>query len=187
MRGSSIAPHPHPHPQTGIGVTAIEPQWLPKVAAPLCIFSAPLPDPPPFYAARCDEVQAWRDVSFGRHNWPLPRTASRHPDATERCAAFGAALLEGRVLPSLAGLRALLALPPAMLARPDARVHRRAGELLAALQAARVDSRATLAAKWRQSPLWLQPELAQWLQKAAAPALLQIWPELLAEAGAAQK
>ena len=33
----------------------------------------------------------------------LPRCARPHPDATERCAVFAAALLEGKVLPSFAG------------------------------------------------------------------------------------
>lgn len=166
------------------GLTAIEPQWLPAVAPALCTFSAPLPDPPPFYQPAADAVMAWRDVTFGRHDWALPRAPARHPDATERCAVFGAALLEGRVLPSLAGLKHALALPPSMLARSDTRVHKRADELLAALRAAQVDSRASLAAKWRASPRWLHHELAQWLQKGAAPALLQLWPQLVAEAGA---
>lgn len=135
------------------GLTGIEPQWLPDVAAPLCTFSQPLPDPPPFYKAATDQVgcrprepgtmraccwrclacpatttatmhQApqhlcahgapftpcrapqvlcWRDVTFSRHDWQLPRCTARHPDPNERCAVFGAALLEGKVLPSFAG------------------------------------------------------------------------------------
>jgi ATP-dependent RNA helicase DHX37/DHR1 len=48
-------------------------------------------------------VLCWRDATFGRHDWPLPRSAAPHPDAAERCAVFGAALLDGRVLPSFAG------------------------------------------------------------------------------------
>jgi ATP-dependent RNA helicase DHX37/DHR1 len=48
-------------------------------------------------------VLCWHDVTFGRHSWPLPRAARRHPDPAERCAVFGAALLEGKVLPSFAG------------------------------------------------------------------------------------
>lgn len=184
----------------------------------------------------------WRDVTFGRHDWQLPRCALPHPDPAERCAVFGAALLEGRVLPSFAGgwvggwvcskmeserqafqlasevktsapclfgcrsciqpmtsammpmpppprthdaeLRQGLAVPPAMLLRPDLRVHKRAGELLAALQAARVDSRASLAAKWAASPGFLRHELTQCMQKGCAGALLQAWEALQAEAAA---
>lgn len=76
----------------------------------------------------------------------------------------------------------MLAVPPSMLARPDTRVHKRAGELLAALKAARVDSRAALAAKWQASPRWLQPEMGQWLQKGGDAALMKLWPDVLKEA-----
>lgn len=38
------------------GVTAIEPQWLPDVAAPLCTFSQPLAEPAPFYKPAADKV-----------------------------------------------------------------------------------------------------------------------------------
>ena len=85
-----------------------------------------------------------------------------------------------------AGLRAGLAVPPSMLLRPDMRVHKRASDLLAALTAARVDSRATLAAKWVQSPGFLRHELSQCMQKGCAGALLQAWEALRAEAQAAQ-
>jgi ATP-dependent RNA helicase DHX37/DHR1 len=39
------------------GLTAVEPRWLAEVAAPLCAFSPPLADPPPFYAPARDEVR----------------------------------------------------------------------------------------------------------------------------------
>lgn len=236
------------------------------MAAPLCTFSEPLAEPPPFYklatdqvgwrasrvacggqarhtgacAGRADvptrprtrlpvptlppaQVLCWRDVTFSRHDWQLPRCAMPHPDPTERCAVFGAALLEGKVLPSFAGregaqgvrgtgaasgrlcwatrnysrasssaslllsltgLRAGLAVPPSMLLRPEMRVHKRASDLLAALGAACVDSRAALAAKWAQAPGFLRHELAQCMQKGFAGVLLQAWEALQAEAAA---
>ena len=39
------------------GLTSIEPQWLAEVSAPLCTFSEPLADPPPFYRAASDQVR----------------------------------------------------------------------------------------------------------------------------------
>ena len=62
---------------------------------PPCSLGAP--------AAPLLQVLCWRDATFGRHSWQLPRCARPHPDATERCAVFAAALLEGKVLPSFAG------------------------------------------------------------------------------------
>lgn len=73
-----------------------------------------------------------------------------------------------------------------MLLRPELRVHKRAGELLAALGSApRVDSRSSLAARWAASPGFLRHELAQCMQKGCAAALLQAWERLRAEAAAA--
>ena len=85
------------------GITEIAPHWLVEAAAPLCSVSAPLDEPPPQYVAKADAVLAWHDVSFGRHQWELPRTRRRHPDAAIRARAFAAALLDGGVLPSMSG------------------------------------------------------------------------------------
>jgi hypothetical protein len=64
------------------------------------------------------------------------------------------------------------------------RVHKRVSELLAALGAARVDSCASLAAKWAQASGFLRHELAQCMQKGCSGALLQAWEALQAEAAA---
>jgi ATP-dependent RNA helicase DHX37/DHR1 len=98
---------------------------------------------------------------------------------------FAAALLDGKVLPSFAQLKAGLAVPPSMLLRPELRVHKRAAELLAALSAAQVDSRAGLAAKWAAAPGFLRHELSQCMQKGGGGALLAAWDVLRAEAAAA--
>jgi hypothetical protein len=71
-----------------------------------------------------------------------------------------------------------------MLLRPELRVHRRAADLLAALAAAQVDSRAALAARWAASPGLLRPELAACMQKGLGGALLAAWDALRAEAAA---
>lgn len=50
------------------GVTSIEPQWLPDVAAPLCTFSQPLAEPPAFYKPAADKVgrlEAGRCIAYG--------------------------------------------------------------------------------------------------------------------------
>ncbi|GAB4819939.1 hypothetical protein N2152v2_006985 [Parachlorella kessleri] len=167
------------------GLTAIEPPWLPEVAAPLCEFSEPLEDPPPAYRPGSDQVVCWRQVTFGKHGWQLPPSSGPHPDPQERCAVFAAALLEGRVLPAMQGLRKGLAIPPSMILRPDTRVHRRVADLLSALLVAGVDSRASLGRKWAENPGFLQQELLAWMQKAQAPALLGSWQQLQRECGVA--
>lgn len=82
-------------------------EWLPQSGSPLCQLSAPLAEPKPFYqAAPSDAVLAWHEARYGRHEWPLPAVAAPHPDATERAAVFAAALLEGKVVPAMAGAEA---------------------------------------------------------------------------------
>ena len=90
------------------GVTEIEAGWLAEVAQPLCSFSEPLPEPLPSYSAQADAVLSWRAVSFSSLRWELPPSRGRHPRAEERAAAFGAALLEGSVLPAMKGEHILL-------------------------------------------------------------------------------
>ena len=85
------------------GITEIAAHWLVSAAAPLCSVSAPLDEPQPQYVAKADAVMAWHEVSFGRHQWELPRTRRQHPDAATRARVFAAALLDGSVLPSMSG------------------------------------------------------------------------------------
>lgn len=164
------------------GVTAIEPRWLAAVAGPLCRFSPPLTEPPPFYSASSDAVLAWYDVTFGKHDWVLPRHAGRHPDPTERAAVFATALLDGRVLPTASELRSAMAAPPSMAARPDMRVHRRVAELIDALVRRGVDCKAALASVWQKEPRYLAAEWRSWVQKGAEGLLDDAWQRLVQEA-----
>lgn len=165
------------------GVTAVEPAWLAAAGTPLAVLSPPLADPPPHYAPGADTVLAWHDVSYGHHAWPLPRAARPAEDAGARAAAFAAALLSGRVVRGAAALGPHLVAPPATAARRELAGLPRVGELLAALQAAAVDSRAALAAAWRRDPRFLRPQLALWVAKGRAQQLAALWPRLLQEAG----
>lgn len=163
------------------GLTAVEARWLPTAATPLCSFSAPLLDPQPYYSPAADAVMCWQDVTFGAHQWPLPRHAARHPEASERCAVFAAALLEGKVLAGMAALRPAMAVPPSMAAKPEMRVHRRVADFISALEKKEVDSKAALAAAWKKDSNFLKVELGEWMQKGAAGKVQAAWPGLLVE------
>ncbi len=167
------------------GVTAVDPDWLPACRTPLAALSAPLLEPAPFYRAEADAVLTWHDVTYGRHAWPLPRTARPHPDAVARAAAFASALLSGRALPAFAALVPSLVAQPATAARRELAGLPRVGELLAALERRGVDSRASLAAAWRVDPGFLRPQLALWVHKQRQQRLAAVWPKLLQEAGVA--
>ena len=167
-----------------VGVTAIEPQWLPSVATSLCRFSEPLTDPPPRYDASSDSVLVWKHITFGKHDWQLPDAMFLHPDAQERAAIFAAALLDGRVVKEFSMLRPHLALPPSMAAKPEMRGHRRVGELIHALEARGVDSKASLVDAWSSDPLFLRRELGVWMKKDAEHLLHRAWSNLLQELSA---
>ncbi len=71
-----------------------------------------------------------------------------------------------------------------MLLRPELRGVARVGELVGAMQRARVDSCRTLAAAWAQQPALLQRELAAWLNRSQHALLLRLWPLAVQQARA---
>jgi ATP-dependent RNA helicase DHX37/DHR1 len=164
------------------GVTAVEASWLPRSAAAMCDFSEPLANPPPFYNPSVDAVMCWRDATFGRHCWPLPRTTGEHSNATERAAAFADAFLSGEVVKSASELKSMLAVQPLLATRPETRVQRRAADLIAVLVSNKVDSKRALAAKWRKDPGFLKREMLSWVQKGGAARFEAMWPKMVAEA-----
>ena len=88
---------------TSAGVTEVEARWLPEVAEPLIRLSDPLDEPPPHYSAAADAVVTVHDATFGRHEWPMPAQELPCRDAAVQARCFAAALLDGAVLPSMAG------------------------------------------------------------------------------------
>ena len=86
------------------GVTEVEARWLPEVAQPLIRLSGPLEDPPPHYSAAADAVVATHSATFGQHEWPVPAQERPCKDPAVQARHFAAALLEGAVLPSMAGV-----------------------------------------------------------------------------------
>ena len=88
---------------TSAGVTEVEARWLPEVAKPLIRLSAPLDEPPPHYSAAADVVVTVHNATFGRHEWPMPAQELPCCDAAVQARCFAVALLDGAVLPSMAG------------------------------------------------------------------------------------
>lgn len=87
----------------GAGVTEVEARWLPEVAQPLIRLSGPLNDPTPHYSAAADAVVATHEATFGQHEWPMPAQELPCTDAAVQARHFAAALLDGSVLPLMAG------------------------------------------------------------------------------------
>ena len=100
------------------GVTGVQPTWLVSHAAPLCTFSKPVADPPPWYDPHTDAVMCWVLPTFSAHLWELPPHAVPLKAPKARAAVFAAALLEGKVVPAFRELP--LAAEPSMVMKPEA-------------------------------------------------------------------
>ncbi len=134
------------------------------------------------YRPDSDHVVSFHKVCYGRLDWQLPNQARPAADATTRAAAFAAALLEGKALPAMSALKAVLVSQPATAARPEMRALPRVGELVRALVQQKVGSRRELGKVWASKPSFLQQELLMWLPKGRQQQLLQLWPRLQQEA-----
>ncbi|XP_024524561.1 ATP-dependent RNA helicase DEAH13 isoform X1 [Selaginella moellendorffii] len=148
-------------------VSSIDAHALVTEASFFCSFSRPLDDPPPWYDREADQVKCWVSATFGPHNWQLPLHAMELPAGRKTVAVFASALLEGRVLASLAPLRQYLAADPAMLLKPEAMAHKRVAELVYKLEEGWktvVDSRRKLAEAWDDGE-FLVEEIAAWIQR----------------------
>lgn len=134
------------------------------------------------YRPDSDQVVSFHKVCYGRLDWQLPNQARPAADATSRAAAFAAALLEGKALPAMSALKAVLVSQPATAARPEMRALPRVGELVRALVQHKVGSRRELGMVWASKPSFLQQELLMWLPKGRQQQLLQLWHRLQQEA-----
>ena len=169
------------------GVTAVEPAWLPPLAAgtPLVRYGPPLDTPLPTYDSASDSIMASVVPRFGDHSWELPVHRIPHPDHGERLRWFARALLDGSVITHAAfkAVVAHLAAPSSLLTKqaPSKRVLL----LLEALQqgpanSGPVTSKAALLRAWAAAPRYLLAEVAMWLPKGKAPALHGLWPKIVA-------
>ncbi len=169
------------------GVTAIEPSWLPPLAAgtPLVRYGPPLDSPLPTYDSATDNIMASVVPRFGDHSWELPVHRIPHPDQGERLRWFARALLDGSVVTHAAfkAVVAHLAAPSSLLTKqaPSKRVLL----LLEALQQGPANmgpvvSKAALLKAWTTAPRYLLDELTLWLPKGKAPVLQSLWPKIVA-------
>lgn len=164
------------------GATSVKPTWLPQYARALCSFSAPFPEPKPYYDPMTDQVLSWMVPSFGPHLWQLPLHGLPIKDDLARVAAFSYSLLEGQVLPCLKAVRKYMASSPETMLKPEARGLPRVGNLLHELnrKGRVIDSRSKLRKLWEKNPRELFPEIEKWFQ-AGFDRFEQVWEEMLRE------
>lgn len=163
------------------GATSVRSNWLLKYAQPLCSFSAPLSDPKPYYDPIADQVFSWVTPTFGPHLWQLPLHSLPIKDHFNRVVVFACSLLEGQVLPCLKAVRKYLAVSPSSILRPEARGHKRVGNLLSKMswRGRVIDSCTKLRKLWNENPAELFLEIRDLFQGGFHMQFEELWDEML--------
>eukprot|EP00249_Psilotum_nudum_P022320 c28469_g1_i1 orf=694-4590(-) len=166
------------------GVTLVEPKWLVSYATTFCTFSKPLAEPPPWYATSSDQVMCWVSPCFGPYLWQLPLQSFPMKGGKDRTAVFACALLQGKVLPSLALFRQHLSADPSIILKPEGHAHKRVCNLLYALgmESTPIDTCAKLKTMWDVQPQFLFQEILSWLQNKYREQLHKLWIQIKQEA-----
>lgn len=103
-------------------VTAIEAEWLPVYSRSLCSLSDPLESPAPYYDGDKDLVMCYVTGTFGPHGWQIPVTPIEYPSTSMKYKLFAQALLDGKVIDSLAEFTDKLLTKASILLKPWARL-----------------------------------------------------------------
>lgn len=166
-------------------VSAIEPEWLPRLCPGQCACSPPLPHPPPSYHAPTGLVMCHVTVKFGPAQWPLPAPVCvQFPKGEERYRQLAVFLLSGQVAPALAPFTEALLAPPVVMTRSWARLQPRTEAVLGALRGAGVDTGSALQAQWKQDPHFLLSAYLQWLPHVLHEKIERLWPPVLCQESA---
>ncbi|XP_011328885.1 probable ATP-dependent RNA helicase kurz isoform X2 [Ooceraea biroi] len=94
------------------GVTAIEPEWLPRFAPTLCNMDDPSNDEPPIYYPSTGKVMCRVSGTFGKAAWKLPMVYIEYPPSSNAVKWFACFFLEGEVCPKLKRFAPLLLSQP---------------------------------------------------------------------------
>lgn len=159
------------------GVTEVTKNWLPRLAGngPMCVFSAPLETPQPFFDAEKDSVLCYETPRFGPHLWELPASVREFPKNDAAVFKWMARLLlEGKILPQVGILTSFYASSPAMINKPQIPV--KAMTLIQALKKEGIVSKKTLLATWKRNASFLKAEISAWVLPRYQSAVQLIWP-----------
>ncbi|CAK9818656.1 Probable ATP-dependent RNA helicase kurz [Anthophora quadrimaculata] len=158
------------------GVTAIEPEWLPKFALSLCQLGEPLSDPPPRYEAETGKVICSIEGTFGRAGWKLPVIEMEYPLSVQGVKWFACFFLEGKVCPKLEQFVPLLLSTPQSIIKTWAKLIPRTQEMTQLLLSHGIMSREKLLCTWKTNRSFLLSAYQKWLPESAHGHVTVIWP-----------
>ncbi|XP_054016492.1 probable ATP-dependent RNA helicase kurz [Hylaeus anthracinus] len=158
------------------GVTAIEPEWLPKFAPSLCQLNEPLIDPPPKYDEETGKVMCCITGTVGRGGWRLPVMNMEHPLSVEGVKWFACFFLEGKVCPKLKRFVPSLLSTPQSINKTWAKLIPRTHEMTQLLLSQAIMSREKLLETWETDRSFLLSAYQKWLPESAHAEVTGIWP-----------
>jgi ATP-dependent RNA helicase DHX37/DHR1 len=173
-------------------ITPIDPTWLGEISKEtrLLSFGPPLSLPPPSYNAEQDAVLCSVTTKFGSHGWEITPVRRIMYDVVSNRATkqtsdflpddsyhwFARFLLEGKVIPELAGLDQYLTESPAIITRrtPSAKVT----TLVSTLSGAGIDSAGALRKHWAEKDdKLLFKQLRGWIKSCDTSQAKRLWIE----------
>ncbi|XP_053727943.1 probable ATP-dependent RNA helicase DHX37 [Synchiropus splendidus] len=158
------------------GVSAVEPDWIPRLLPQYCHFSSPLEKPAPRFCPTTGTIRCHRTSTFFRVSWQLPAVETEYPDNLDRYKLFAQFLLEGEVCPTLKKHRNHLLSNPSIMLKSWAKLQPRTEVLLGALVSRRVNNRDTLLCIWRTDSKYLLSPYCQWLPESLHEDAAKSWP-----------
>ncbi|XP_017883450.1 probable ATP-dependent RNA helicase kurz [Ceratina calcarata] len=158
------------------GVTAIEPEWLPKFAPSLCQLGEPLTDPPPRYDAETGKVMCNITGTFGRAGWKLPVIETEYPLSVDGVKWFACFFLDGQVCPKLKRFVPSLLSTPQSINKTWAKLIPRVQEVTQLLLSHGIMSKEKLLETWKADRNFLLSAYQKWLPESAHCNVASIWP-----------
>ncbi|KAL2718178.1 putative ATP-dependent RNA helicase kurz [Vespula squamosa] len=160
------------------GVTAIEPEWLPKFAPTLCTLSEPLIEPSPRYDLHSGKVLCHITGTFGRAGWQLPMIEIEYPMNIEGVKWFARFFLEGEVCPKLKRFVPILLSTPGSVNKSWAKLLPRTEAITKTLLSEGVMSKCKLIEVWDKNKTFLLFAYQKWLPESTHSEMASLWPPI---------
>lgn len=158
------------------GVSAVEPEWVPRLLPQYCHFGSPQESPAPWLCESSGRVRCHCSSTFFRVGWQLPALEMDYPEGLERYKLFARFLLEGKVCPKLKQHSAHLLSSPSIMLKTWAKLQPRTEAVLGALVSETVDSREALLHVWKNNTKFLLSAYCQWIPEAMHQDVAKNWP-----------
>lgn len=158
------------------GITAIEPEWLPKFVPGLCTMTPTKGSTSARYDEDMGKIMCQMSGTFGPQGWQLPLIEMEHPTNEEGVKIFAKFFLDGQVFPKLKRFVPALLSTPSSVEAFWSKLLPRTEALIKALLSRGIMSRDKLMEIWKNDRHFLLEAYQKWLPESAQNEVTLIWP-----------